>query len=78
MESLFVLESYSDESDVLITVDAVNKLSFLIGASVDGRYEKSHFSMLGYFQLTHSFPMQPYGFLMFSGGRERVPWERVG
>ena len=43
------------------------------------------------FSLTHSFPMhpfstsppsenirKPYGFLMFSGGRERVHWERMG
>ena len=38
--------------------------------------------------LTHSFPMQPfsapenirkpYGVLMFSGGRERIHWERMG
>ena len=32
--------------------------------------------------LTHSFPMPPFsthfGFLMFSGGRERVHWERMG
>ena len=33
--------------------------------------------------LTHFFPMHPfsntffYGFLMFSGGRERVHWERM-
>ena len=34
--------------------------------------------------LTHSFPMHPfstpylpYGFLMFSVGRERVRWERM-
>jgi len=30
-------ESYGDESDVMITLDAVRKLSFLIGATVDGR-----------------------------------------
>ena len=39
-------------------------------------------------KLTHSFPMtlsqppenvrKPKGFLMFSGGREMVHWERVG
>ena len=28
--------------------------------------------------LTHLFSMHPYGFLMFSGGRERVYWERMG
>ena len=33
--------------------------------------------------LTHTFPMHPFsnlwrGFLMFSGGRERVHWERMG
>ena len=33
--------------------------------------------------LTHSFPMHPFSttgkhFLMFSGDRERVPWEQMG
>ena len=30
------------------------------------------------YALTHSWPMHPYGFLMFSGGRERVHWKRMG
>ena len=32
-----------------------------------------------FYQLTHFFPMHSfsYGFLMFSGGRERVHWERM-
>ena len=28
--------------------------------------------------LTHLFPIHHYGFLMFSGGRERVHWEQMG
>ena len=54
------------------------------------RYDFEHFLCIIYYfclhfyvrfkcrayQLTHSFPMHPYGFLMFSGGRERVYWER--
>ena len=44
--------------------------------------------MLVVAKLTHSFPMHPFstpknirkpsGFLMFSGGGERVHWERIG
>ena len=48
-----------------------------------------HFSVRIYkFMLTHLFPMtlslptenirKPDGFLMFSGGRERVHWEQMG
>ena len=30
-----------------------------------------------FIHLTHSFPIHPYGFLMFSVGRERVHWEQM-
>ena len=28
--------------------------------------------------LKHLLPMHPFGFLMFSGGREKVHWEKMG
>ena len=53
-------------------------LNFLMFASIPGNFS----------YLTHSFPStlslirqnirKPNGFLMFSGGRERVYWERMG